>query len=237
MSPYGIALSMACPYCLQLVTNNNKISVLVLKMKRLFVLAIFLLSPQLQALVIDDVDIREIIPATANAPELYLKGASMRRAYAIVDTYIGELYVEDTSLNTQQLIEADKTRRMVFHVVSSRVSARRFTSAINDGLSINLTNEQMTLIKDRVDKLVGLFDYKFVEGTIGYIQWSPAEQVSRIVIDGIEKGTVKGKDLNDAMLKIWIGDHPVSERFKRQVMGEKEESDEDEDEEEDEDDF
>lgn len=194
-------------------------------MNRLFAIAIFLISAPLQALVIEGIEIREVIPATSTAPEMHLKGASMRRAYAIVDTYIGELYVEDTSLSAEQLVEADKSRRMVFHVVSSRVSARRFTSAINDGLSINLTEEQMTLIKDRVDKLVHLFDYKFVEGTIGHIQWYPEEKVSRIVIDGVEKGAVPGKDLNDAMLKIWIGEHPVSERFKRQVLGEKEEED------------
>jgi len=203
-------------------------------MKLLTALAIGLLAINAQALVIEEIEIRETIPATATAPELKLKGASMRRAYAIVDTYIGQLYVEDPTLNGPQLLEQDKARRMVFHVVSNRVSARRFTNAINEGLSINISPENMEHIKPRVERLVDLFDHKFVQGTIGYIQWNPEKQISHIVIDGVEKGTVPGKDLNDAMLKIWIGEHPVSERFKREVLGE---SEPDYDDEEDEDDF
>lgn len=188
-------------------------------MKALITFLLVLIVYPTQALVIDDITIEEIIPATADAPEMYLKGASMRRAYAIVDTYIGLLYVEDKTLTGNQLIAADQARRMVFHVVSSRVSARRFTNAINEGLSINIPQQQMKAIKPRVDQLVSLFDHKFVQGTIGYIQWDPENQLSHIVIDGVEKGTVAGKDLNDAMLKIWIGEHPVSERFKREVLG------------------
>ena len=47
----------------------------------------------------------------------------------------------------------------------------------------------------------------------------PSEQVSRIVINGIVRGSVPGKDLNDALLRIWVGEHPVSDRFKQQVLG------------------
>ena len=171
------------------------------------------------ALVIHELEITEVVPATAQHAEMQLKGASVRRAYGIVDTYVGVLYVADPNLSDEKLISADAARRMVFHVVSSRVSARRFTNAINEGLSINIDRETMKTIKPRVDKLVSLFDHKFVEGTIGYIQWNPEQQQSHIVIDGVEKGTVKGKDLNDAMLKIWIGEQPVSERFKAEVLG------------------
>ena len=205
-------------------------------MKVLFTIAIFLSSFSLQALTLDGVEIRNVIAATANAPELQLKGASIRRAYAIVDTYVGQLYVENTELDAEALIATNEARRMVFHVVSNRVSARRFTNAINEGLSINISPEQMADIKPRVERLVDLFDHKFVKGTIGYIQWYPKTQMSHIVIDGVEKGSVPGKDLNDAMLKIWIGDHPVSERFKREVLG-LSEPDYDEDDEDDDDDF
>ena len=203
-------------------------------MKALFLTGALLFSISANSLTIDGIEIKEVIPATAKAPELQLKGASVRRAYAIVDTYIGQLYVEDPALDAQQLIDQDKARRMVFHVVSNRVSARRFTNAINEGLSINISQQQMAGIKPRVEKLVKLFDHKFVQGTIGYIQWYPKEQLSRIVIDGVVKGSVAGKDLNDAMLKIWIGEHPVSERFRREVLGQPDPYADDED---DEDDF
>lgn len=188
---------------------------------RALLLALCMLLPgSVLALTIEGVEIRQVIPATKDTPELKLKGASVRRAYAIVDTYIGQLYLENASLNEEDILQTDQGRRMVFHVLSSRVSARRFANAINEGLSINLSKDESKRIKPRIDQLIGLFDHKFVKGTIGYIEWLPEQGVSRIVLDEEIKGTVTGKDLNDALLKIWIGEHPVSERFKRQVLGE-----------------
>ncbi len=172
-----------------------------------------------QAITVSDIDVPDISPATASSPEMLLRGASVRRVYGFVKVYVGALYLQDNSITDDLIVSTDNARRMVFYVTSARVSARRFTNAIQDGLSINISKEQMLAMSDRVEKLVSLFDHKFVEGTVGYIEWVPAGQYSRIVIDGQERGTVPGKDLNDALLKIWIGEHPVSERFREQVLG------------------
>lgn len=176
-------------------------------------------TSQLQALSVYDIDVPDISPATADSPEMTLRGASVRRLYGFVKVYVGALYLQDNSLTDDQIIAADSARRMVFYVTSERVSARRFTNAIQEGLAINVSKEQMASMSDRVNKLTSLFDHKFVEGTIGYIEWVPEAQHSRIVIDGRVRGSVDGKDLNDALLKIWLGEHPVSERFRHEVLG------------------
>lgn len=172
-----------------------------------------------QALTLHDMDFPEQLEATADSPELFLRGAAVRRVYGMVDTYVGLLYTADNNLSHDELISADKARRMVFHVTSSRVSARRFTNAIEEGLALNISEEDMQAIAPRVQELTQLFNHRFVEGTVGSIEWVPAAQHSRIVIDGEVRGTVPGKDLNDALLRIWIGERPVSERFKREVLG------------------
>ena len=174
---------------------------------------------QANALILKDIEIPSILPATKDSPELQMRGASIRKVYGFVESYVGVLYVADNNLSDEQIIPADVSRRMTFYVTSSRVSARRFTNAIHEGLSINVSKEQMDAMSDRLAQLVALFDHKFVEGTIGYIEWVPEQQVTRITIDGKVRGTVAGKDLNDALLAIWIGDHPVSERFKEEVLG------------------
>lgn len=159
------------------------------------------------------------LEATANSPALYLQGASVRRVYGMVNTYVGLLYVGNKEIEATAIASADVPRRMEFHLLSNRVTSRRFVSVIEEGLALNTTREEMKTIEPRVQQLFQLFDYKFVKGTIGWIEWVPSEQVSRVVINGEIKGTVPGKDLSDALLRIWIGEHPVSERFKQQVLG------------------
>ncbi|MCT7358478.1 MAG: hypothetical protein COB09_09035 [Thalassobium sp.] len=173
----------------------------------------------LWAITVENVDVPEVVPATADSPEMTLRGASVRRVYGFVEVYVGALYLKNSALEDKEVIRVDDPRRMVFYVTSERVSARRFTNAIQEGLAINITTGEMAAMSERVNQLVSLFDHKFVEGTVGYIEWVPDLQESRIVIDDTVRGSVPGKDLNDALLKIWIGDHPVSERFKEEVLG------------------
>ncbi|WP_430462982.1 chalcone isomerase family protein [Thalassolituus sp. LLYu03] len=192
-------------------------------MIRSFALALMLTCvAQVQALTLKDIEIPAIIPATKDSPEMVMRGASIRKVYGFVESYVGVLYVANNTLADDDIVIADEARRMTFYVTSSRVSARRFTNAIHEGLSINVTKAEMDAMSDRLAQLVALFDHKFVEGTIGFIEWVPDLQTTRVTIDGKVRGTVDGKDLNDALLKIWIGDHPVSERFKEEVLGHRE---------------
>lgn len=170
------------------------------------------------ALVIDDHEIESIIPATSHHPELKLNGASMRVLYAVVDTYIGKLYVETPTTDENAIIEADEFKRMVFHVAMKRVSGRRIAKAMYDALQLNLTAEEALALEDRLRLLVDLFDVSLKRGEEGYIEWVPGIG-SRIVINDKETGIIPGKDLSDAILKIWIGDNPVGNRFKKQILG------------------
>lgn len=159
------------------------------------------------------------LAATQDSPHLYLQGASVRKVYGMVNTYVGLLYVGDKSVEPEKIASTDFSRRMEFHLLSNRVTSRRFVNVIEEGLALNTTREEMVEIEPRVQQLFKLFDYKFVKGTVGWIEWVPELQASRVVINGETRGTVPGKDLSDALLRIWVGEHPVSERFKQEVLG------------------
>lgn len=171
------------------------------------------------AITIHKQEFPDIHEATLLSPKLHLRGGSVRKVYGFVNTYVGLLYVEDETLAPEEILSANVARRMEFHLLSNRVTSRRFMKVIDEGLSINTTPEQMAVMEPRVKELFDLFDYRFVKGTVGFIEWVPAEQVSRVVINGEVRGTVAGKDLSDALLSIWIGEHPVSVRFKEEVLG------------------
>lgn len=170
------------------------------------------------ALTIDGYDIPQTIPATSNTAELKLNGASMRILYGVIDTYIGQLYLETPSTDPEKIIEADEFKRMVYKIVLKRVSGRRIASAMYDALQLNVTKEEGMQLEERLQLLVNMFDSSLKKGEESYLEWVP-KKGSRIVINGVVKGMIPGKDLYDAILKIWIGENPVASKFKRQVLG------------------
>jgi hypothetical protein len=170
------------------------------------------------ALTIDGYEIPQIIPATSQHAELKLNGASMRILYGVVDTYIGKLYVENPVTDAAAIIAADEYKRMVFQVALKRVSGRRMATALYEALQLNTTREEANRLETRILQIVEMFDVRLKKGEVGYIEWVPGKG-SRVVVAGEEKGIIPGKDLNDAILRIWIGDNPVGETFKRQVLG------------------
>jgi hypothetical protein len=182
------------------------------------ILLLLMMPMPLMALTIDGYEIPQIIPATSQHAELKLNGASMRILYGVVDTYIGKLYVENPATDADVLIAADEYKRMVFKVVLKRVSGRRIAKAMYDALQLNVTREEAVLLEERLQLLVDMFDSSLKKGQESYLEWVPAEG-SRIVINGKVKGVIPGKDLYDAIMKIWIGDNPVGSTFKRQVLG------------------
>jgi len=170
------------------------------------------------ALTIDGYEIPQVIPATSQHAELHLNGASMRILYGVVDTYIGKLYMENPVTDEKALVEADEYKRMVFQVAMKRISGRRMAKAMYDALQLNLSDEEAIKLEDRLQLLVELFNASLKKGEEGYIEWVPGIG-SRIVIKGEVRGIIPGKDLNDAILNIWVGDNPVGSTFKRQVLG------------------
>lgn len=170
------------------------------------------------ALTIDGYEIPQVIPATSDHAELKLNGASMRVVYGVVDSYIGKLYLENPETDEKALVEANEYKRMTFQVVMKRISGRRMAKAMYEALQINLSAEEAAKLEARLQQMVDMFDGSLREGQEGYIEWVPGVG-SRIVIKGDVKGIIPGKDLNDAILNIWVGDNPVGATFKRQVLG------------------
>ena len=91
---------------------------------------------------IADVQLPEVISATAERPELKLNGASLRELYLLIKTYVGALYLESPSTNPDVIINSESHKSMVFHVMMKRVGARRIATALQEALVVNLTEAE-----------------------------------------------------------------------------------------------
>ena len=182
-----------------------------------FITLMFMLSPT-QAHTVAGVEMREVVSATAERPELHLNGAALRELYLLIKSYVGALYVEQPSNEPQALLESETHKRMVFHVMMKKVSARRIGNALQEAMVLNLNEVQHKNLSKDLDNMVSMFEGKMLRGQEAYFDYLP-NKGTRITINGEVKGFIAGKDYFNAMLSMWVGENPVGRIFKEEILG------------------
>lgn len=165
-----------------------------------------------------DVQLAEVVPATAERPELKLNGAALRELYLLIKSYVGSLYLEQASSDTDYILNSESHKRMVFHVMMKKVGARRIANALQEALVVNLTKTQHNELVEELDQMLSYFDGTMHAGEEAIFDYLPG-QGTRITINGVVKGVIPGRDYFRAMLAIWVGENPVGHAFKDEILG------------------
>jgi len=177
-----------------------------------------LLMQSAHAYTVADVNMPEVVPATAERPELRLNGASLRELYLLVETYVGALYLENPSTDPQAIMNSESHKRMVFHVMLKRVGARRIANALQEALVVNISEEEHKRLTKQLEQMLSYFDGKMHAGEQAVFDYLPGKG-TRVTINNEVKGIIPGKDYFKAMLSIWIGENPVGRDFKEDILG------------------
>ena len=90
----------------------------------------------LQTRSISDVKLEEIIKVDDSGAELSLNGASLRKTYMVIDAYVGGLYLETPSHDENQILKSDEHRRMLFHVLLRKVTARKVAQQVKETIRV-----------------------------------------------------------------------------------------------------
>jgi len=165
-----------------------------------------------------DVDLKEVVPATAERPELHLNGASLRELYLLIETYVGALYLEQPSKDANAILDSETHKRMVFHVMMKKVGARRIANALQEALVLNVTKEQHNALRKDIELMLSFFEGRLHRGEESHFDYLPGIG-TRVTINNVEKGIIPGKDFYRALLSIWIGENPVGRTFKNEILG------------------
>lgn len=172
-----------------------------------------------QAYQVSDLEVSEVVPATAERPELKLNGAALRELYLLIESYVGSLYLEKPSTSAQEILEDNTThKRMVFHTMIKKVGARRIANALQEALVLNITEEEHQELQDEVGQMLGYFQGKMHRGDETWFDFIPGKGTV-ITINGQEQGIIQGDLFFRALLSIWIGENPVGRDFKNEILG------------------
>ena len=183
-------------------------------MRILLMFCLLFIGMPANALELAGVMVQETIK-TDDGTTLQLNGAGIRTKL-FFDIYVGQLYMEKPSASAAEVVAADGKKRIVMHFLYKEVTKDKLVDAWNEGFEANNSSEDVAKLKERIEQFNALFEDVKKDDVI-VLDFEPATGTA-VTIKGQKKGAIPGKDFNDAMLKIWIGDEPVTKSLKEQML-------------------
>ena len=154
--------------------------------------------------------------ARVEGAELALTGAGLRKRLFFQVYAIG-LYVQDRRGDP---VTQGGAKRVAIRMLRD-VDAATFTQALVDGMRPNHDEATMRSLEPRIAQLSAIMaDMKEAkEGMAIALDWLPGGG-TRVTIDGKPAGQpIAGEDFYRALLRIWLGEHPVQDDLKKALLG------------------
>jgi Chalcone isomerase-like len=153
--------------------------------------------------------------------QLVLNGAGLRKR-AFFDVYAIGLYLPEKKAAAADAIGATGPKRVSIHMLRD-VGAEQFGGALTDGMKDNLSAAEMKAFEPRIQQLSSVMSSmkEAKKGMRITLDWVPAAG-TQVTVDGKPTGApIPGEDFYRALLKIWLGEHPVQPDLKKALLGEK----------------
>ena len=179
-----------------------------------FCISLFAIVPVSSAHTVSGVEVPDQI--NVNGTSLILNGAGMREKF-FFDIYVAALYLPKAVHTTEAVLASPGPRRVLMHFVYKEVGRDKLVEGWNEGFEDNLTKEQLAVLRKRIDAFNALFD-TVKRGDVVLLDYAP-DSGTTVSINNHQRGTIPGKDFNDALLRIWLGDEPVTQSLKHELLG------------------
>lgn len=153
---------------------------------------------------------------TDDGVELYLNGAGVRSKF-FFDIYIAALFLPAPARTVDDVLSADVRKRMVMHFLYSKVDKDKLVEGWEEGFAGNTSAAEVEKLRPLIDQFNDCFR-DVVEGEVVLLDYIPGKGTS-VTIGGGLRGIIVGKEFSDALLRIWLGEKPVTGKLKAQLLG------------------
>lgn len=148
---------------------------------------------------------------------LKLNGIGVRtKTFLGIKVYVAGLYLEVPSKNAEQIVAADRVRRLRIQLTHNAPNGK-LVEELRGGTERNV--KDASPLRARLDRLLsGVPSLK--EGQTLTITYVPGKGTSLVGTGGREV-TAPGKDLADALFSAWLGKEPLDDALKEHLLGAK----------------
>lgn len=157
--------------------------------------------------------------AQIGSQALTLNGAGVRTK-VIIDVYAAGLYVPKKDNTAQGLISQPGAKSVQVSLLMN-LDGEEFANAMIKGFKANNTEADVAKYQAQLDdiKKLMLSVGEARKGSKIHINFIPGTG-TRVLFNGQQKGRdIPGEDFFQALLKIWLGEHPVDSDLKHALVG------------------
>ncbi len=149
---------------------------------------------------------------------LQLNGAGIRTKW-FFDVYACGLYLPVKLTSDKEIINSGNQNRIVLHMLRELTSSKLY-GAFREAIESSQTTDVLLAIQPQLEQMGQIFEsIELVkEGDIITLDYLPASG-TKITVNGTSRGTVPGGGFNRAILGIWLGDKPISDDLKKDMLG------------------
>jgi hypothetical protein len=185
---------------------------------RILIIAICLLlsSTQIFANEVSGVFIDAEIKAD-NGETLVLNGAGLREKFWI-DVYVGSLYLPAKSADVAAILSKPQAWRIQLDFVYKEVAQEKLVASWREGFEKNQSAETLQRLQPRIDTFYRLFDSSAVAKDQFRFDYQPGIG-TRVSKNQQSLGVIPGEDFANALLEIWLGNHPADKSLKKAMLG------------------
>ena len=161
-------------------------------------------------------EIPDTLRLTNTEHELVLNGGGVREKF-FMDIYVGALYLPARTNDAQAILSDDGPASVRMHFLYKEVSRQKIVDGWHDGLSANLSPAEFTALQPQLEKFDSLF-HTVRRGDVISIDYIP-DTGTEVRINNEWRGVIPGNAFYRALLKIWLGNKPVSDDLKQGMLG------------------
>jgi long-chain acyl-CoA synthetase len=150
--------------------------------------------------------------------DLVLTGAGLRTKF-VFKVYVAALYAQQRSNSAETLVNGAGPRRMALHMLRE-MSADTLFAALREGLQANVSEAEWAALAAPLEKMAAIFRAVGTAREGDNIALDFAADGVAVSVNGEAKGRVEGGAFARALLRVWLGEHPVEAGLKKALLAE-----------------
>ncbi len=185
-------------------------------MKKLLILLFCMASFSSYALEIKGVNVSDSVQVAGNT--LALNGAGVRTKM-MFKVYVAALYLTEKKSDANAVLSDTGSKRVALHLLRE-LTAEKLLGAIEDGFKANNSSAEMAAIEPQMQsfrKMLATGGAVKAGDTI-LLDYS-ADTGTSVSLNGKSLGQIEGTPFNVALLRVWLGNHPVDSALKKALLG------------------
>ncbi len=154
---------------------------------------------------------------TAEGQQLVLNGAGLREKFW-VDVYVGSLYLQSRSDDVGEILSQPGPYRVQLDFVYKEVAREKLLDSWREGFEKNQSEDSLRQLQARIDAFYALFDASALAKDRYSFDYIPGTG-TRVSKNQQVLGVIAGEDFKNALLEIWLGNHPADKKLKKGMLG------------------